>query len=520
MKSEDLLKAIGEIDEKFIEEASPQVKTSSEGLSLESQKTGENNIIKLSQTKSNKNILKIAAPIAACMCLLTAAGFIMSGISKQQIQKNDDVSTMSVADTQKSGLSEASKSASSSIQTSGTAPSSKAPASSKDNSESSDSAETCKPDNRNTYFSSKSTKISSSDVKAIKAGMTYEQIINQLGETANFGRPKMRQYIVDDKSVLSLRFNDLSDVCKKTGDELLQEAVEYKVPESIKNELNGSIFAIVVDDRFISCVNDDPNNCYSIDLSDADIKFANGESATAADVKPMSSVIISSDVATDSYPGTMHCTSIIIGCKTYHSVDLTNGNSDSSNNDNENSSYHSVELSKPDNNNKAYFSSNSTKISSSDVKAIKAGMTYEQIINQLGETANFGRPRMRQYIVDDKLVLSLRFDNLSDVCKKTGKELLQEAVPYKVPERIKDKLNDSIYAIVTDNKFISCVNNDLKSCYSIDLSDAEIKFENGKTATAADVKPMSSVLISSDVSTDSYPGTMHCVKVIILDSNS
>lgn len=142
MKSEDLLKAIGEIDEKFIEEASPQVKTSSEGLSLESQKTGENNIIKLSQTKSNKNILKIAAPIAACMCLLTAAGFIMSGISKQQIQKNDDVSTMSVADTQKSGLSDASKSASSSIQTSGTAPSSQAPASSKDNSESSNSAET------------------------------------------------------------------------------------------------------------------------------------------------------------------------------------------------------------------------------------------------------------------------------------------------------------------------------------------------------------------------------------------
>lgn len=127
---------------------------------------------------------------------------------------------------------------------------------------------------------------------------------------------------------------------------------------------------------------------------------------------------------------------------------------------------------------------------------------------------------MRQYIVDNKLVLSLRFDNLSDVCKKTGKELLQEAVPYKVPESIKDKLNDSVYAIVTADKFISCVNNDLKSCYEINLSDAEIKFENGKTATAADVKPMSRVLISSDVAADSYPGIMHCTKVTILDSNS
>ena len=527
MKSEDLLKAIGEIDEKFIEEASPQVKAGNENLntlSKETEENKENNVIILPKNKYNKNILKIVAPIAACMCLLTAAGFIMSGISKQQIKTNDDMSsTLSVAGTQKNGLSEASKSDSSSIQTSGFAPSSQAPASSKDNSESSNSAKTSKPsdqDGHDTYFSSKSTKISSSDVKAIKAGMTYKEIINQLGETANFGRPKMRQYIVDDKSVLSLRFNDLSDVCKKTGDELLQEVVEYKVPESIKNELNGSIFAIVVDDRFISCVNDDPNNCYSIDLSDADIKFANGEPATAADVKPMSSVIISSDVATDSYPGTMHCTSIIIGCKTYHSVDLTKGNSDN-NDDNENSSYHSVTLPKPDtNNNNSYFSSNSTKISSSDVKAIKAGMTYKEIINQLGETANFGQPGMRQYIVDNKLVLSLRFNNLSDVCKKTGKELLQEAVPYKVPESIKDKLNDSVYAIVTADKFISCVNNDLKRCYKINLSDAEIKFENGKTATVADVKPMSRVLISSDVSTDSYPGTMHCTKVTILDSNS
>ena len=516
MKSEDLLKAIGEIDEKFIEEASPQVKTSSEDLSLESQQAEENNIIKLSQAKSNKNILKIAVPIAACMCLLTAAGFIMSGISKQQIQKNDDMSTMSVADTQKSGLSEGSESTSSSIQTSEFSQSSQATASSKEssNSESSNSSELSNIDTSDIYFSSNSTKISSSDVKAIKAGMTYKEIINQLGETANFGQAKMRQYIVDDKLVLSLRFNNLSDVCEKTGDEILQEAVEYKVPESIKNKLNDSIFAIVVDDRFISCVNGDPNNCYSIDLSDAEIKFENGEPATAADVKPMSSVLISCDVATESYPGTMHCTSVIIGCETYHSVDLTNDNS-------ENSSYHSVTLPKPDNNNNnAYFSSNSTKISSSDVKAIKAGMTYREIINKLGETANFGKPKMRQYIVDDKLVLSLRFNNLSDVCKKTGEELLKEAVPYKVPERIKDKLNDSVYAIVTADKFISCVNNDLKSCYSIDLSDAEIKFENGKAATAADVKPMSSVLISYDVAAESYPGKMHCLKVTILDSNS
>lgn len=164
MKSEDLLKAIGEIDEKFIEEASPQVKAGNENLntlSKETEENKENNVIILPKNKYNKNILKIVAPIAACMCLLTAAGFIMSGISKQQIKTNDDMSsTLSVAGTQKNGLSEASKSASSSIQTSGFAPSSQAPASSKEssNSESSNSAKTSKPsdqDGHDTYFSSK-----------------------------------------------------------------------------------------------------------------------------------------------------------------------------------------------------------------------------------------------------------------------------------------------------------------------------------------------------------------------------
>lgn len=97
---------------------------------------------------------------------------------------------------------------------------------------------------------------------------------------------------------------------------------------------------------------------------------------------------------------------------------------------------------------------------------------------------------------------------------------MKQAISYKVPERIKDKLNDNIYAVVINDKFISCINGEPDNCCTIDLSDAEIKFENGKTATAADVKPMSSVLISYDMVAESYPRSMHCLKVTILDSNS
>lgn len=314
MKSEDLLKAIGNIDDKFIEEAAPKINAVNEtntAESNESAKTDDKKLVEIVKVKP-RNTFRIVASIAACVCLVAAVSFAIIGSTKFKPQVGDNGSCSSDGVCAKGNNnkeeiynsleskydSENSKNNTSSVEAS--------------SSESSNSAELSNTDIPDNYFCAGSKKITSSDVKAIKAGMTYKEIINQLGETANFGQGNIRQYIVDDKLVLPLRFDSLSDVCKKTGEELLKQAISYKVPERIKDKLNDNIYAVVINDKFISCINGEPDNCCTIDLSDAEIKFENGKTATAADVKPMSSVLISYDMVAESYPGSMHCLKVTI----------------------------------------------------------------------------------------------------------------------------------------------------------------------------------------------------------------
>lgn len=314
MKSEDLLKAIGNIDDKFIEEAAPKINAVNETNAAESNdsaKTDDKKLVEIVKVKP-RSTFRIVASIAACVCLAAAVSFAIIGSTKFRPQVGDNGSCSSDSVCAKGNNnkeeiynsleskydSENSKNNTSSVEAS--------------SSESSNSAELSNTDIPDDYFCAGSKKITSSDVKAIKAGMTYKEIINQLGETANFGQGNIRQYIVDDKLVLPLRFDSLSDVCKKTGEELLKQAIPYKVPERIKDKLNDDIYAVVINDKFISCINGEPDNCCTIDLSDAEIKFENGKTATAADVKPMSSVLISYDMVAESYPGSMHCLKVTI----------------------------------------------------------------------------------------------------------------------------------------------------------------------------------------------------------------
>lgn len=314
MKSEDLLKAIGNIDDKFIEEAAPKINAVNETNAAESNdsaKTDDKKLVEVVKVKP-RNTFRIVASIAACVCITAAVSFAIIGSTKFKPQVGDNGSCSSDSVCAKGNNnkeeiynsleskydSENSKNNTSSVEAS--------------SSESSNSAELSNTDIPDNYFCAGSKKITSSDVKAIKAGMTYKEIINQLGETANFGQGNIRQYIVDDKLVLPLRFDSLSDVCKKTGEELLKQAIPYKVPERIKDKLNDDIYAVVINDKFISCINGEPDNCCTIDLSDAEIKFENGKTATAADIKPMSSVLISYDMIAELYPGSMHCLKVTI----------------------------------------------------------------------------------------------------------------------------------------------------------------------------------------------------------------
>lgn len=332
MKSEDLLKAIGNIDEKFVEEASVQMNTD---IKINNSKESENSkIIKVTDVKP-RNTFKIVASIAACLCLAVSVCFVMVGLSRGQL--NGETSTQVAANGGKTETQEKGIDSSGYMDgdPSGYFDNSGNPLF-ENNSESSSSeisespslesdGETSSSESSNTYIGevateypidemiTESPRLKSSDVKAIKAGMTYSEIIDKLGQGANFGEAGLCQYVVDDEYILALHFDNITDVCTKSGAELLQEIVPYKVPERLRDKAKDNpIYGIVTNDKFISCVNNKPSICYKLSLSDAEIKFENGKPATADDIKLMSGVLVSFDSALEMYPAQLHCTSITI----------------------------------------------------------------------------------------------------------------------------------------------------------------------------------------------------------------
>lgn len=159
------------------------------------------------------------------------------------------------------------------------------------------------------------------------------------------------------------------------------------------------------------------------------------------------------------------------------------------------------------------------RITSAQVKSIKAGTTYKEIINALPKTANYGHFGLRQYLVDNEKILVLRFNNINDVCKLSGTELLATAKSYKYPGgNIPKSSNQStVYGIVIDDGFISCIGSKDCECYSLLSENAEIVFQNGAKASEKDIKLMKGILVTFDYTLDSFPPQAHCTKIVILD---
>lgn len=585
MKSEDLLKAIGEIDDKFIEEAAPQINTANKSNTSESNdsaKTDDKKLVEVAKVKP-RNTFRIVASIAACVCLVAAVSFAIIGSTKSRPQISDDGSCQSNEACVKEnddGISYLEDDENE-----------KSYDKVNDNKEEIYNLKWSEKDNSQKYtefsidkyaYNSVNTETSSKyigekicdttltgtdddDNKQESAGEVYK--INNMSDkfvVAVKFKNDDKYYVYYATDYLHSKYTPknlgefIDDLSLEENLCMLEKDIEYDIYETNKDGekkyketkyysiSKSDIWNKLLYNRNIESLTDLSNGpyiqdgCY-INAHCGYYMTIHGELPAIGFGQKIFRILIADEgyivfrfgdfdgIAFKLSDEQIQKFLDLLGSE-YNSNEISNSLESKYDSENSQNNTSSVEASNSESSNSAelsntdipdiYFCAVSEKITSSDVKAIKAGMTYKEIINQLGETANFGQSSIRQYIVDDKLVLSLRFDNLSDVCKKTGEELLKEAVPYKVPERIKDKLNDSVYAIVIDDKFISCVNGKPDNCYTLNLSDAEIKFENGKTATAADIKPMSSVLISYDVAAESYPGIMHCLKVTILDSNS
>lgn len=66
--------------------------------------------------------------------------------------------------------------------------------------------------------------ITSEKLIEIEAGSTYEQVIRTLGSTKDIGSGLyVAAYQVDDVYDLLISYADLEDICKKSGEEMLEE---------------------------------------------------------------------------------------------------------------------------------------------------------------------------------------------------------------------------------------------------------------------------------------------------------
>jgi hypothetical protein len=67
-------------------------------------------------------------------------------------------------------------------------------------------------------------------------------------------------------------------------------------------------------------------------------------------------------------------------------------------------------------------------ISKENVLEMKQGMPYIEIIKKLGSTKDVGSGLfVAQYIVDEKVSLTISFANINDKCTLNGEQLLEKA---------------------------------------------------------------------------------------------
>jgi hypothetical protein len=167
------------------------------------------------------------------------------------------------------------------------------------------------------------------------------------------------------------------------------------------------------------------------------------------------------------------------------------------------------------------ITSDTARITSAQVKSIKAGNTYKEIINAFPRTANYAHFGLRQYLIDNEKILVLRFNDINDVCELSGNELLATTKSYKYPggniPKSSDQSLTTVYGIVIDDNFISCIGNKGDECYSLLIGNAEIVFQNGAKASKSDIKLMKGILVTFDYALTSFPPQAHCTKIVILD---
>lgn len=156
-------------------------------------------------------------------------------------------------------------------------------------------------------------------------------------------------------------------------------------------------------------------------------------------------------------------------------------------------------------------------INAEQVSALRADMSYKEIMKTLGDTTDFGRMQTRFYYVDNCGVLFLSFADENDVCNLSGEELLNTVINLDYHGKAFDSKTSKYGYVVGDEKFsffICCENNIIEGYY-LQISDrTKIKYADGGKAEESDLYNHNA-LITWDSIAESYPAQLSCTDIVI-----
>ncbi len=153
---------------------------------------------------------------------------------------------------------------------------------------------------------------------------------------------------------------------------------------------------------------------------------------------------------------------------------------------------------------------------------IKLGMTYEQIFNVLGASTDlYSSYNCKIYLLNNNKILSIKYEELTDICNYSGYELLALAKSYIPQNDIvitgKQPKTDCCFAIVVDDDFIFSADHGFDE---LSLKNSKIIHQDGRSASENDLTINSPIIVYYDEILESYPGILICREIVILDNKT
>jgi len=158
-------------------------------------------------------------------------------------------------------------------------------------------------------------KITSAQIKSIKAGTSFKDIIKVLGNTKDIGSGRhVLQYAVDGDKIFYLSFGDENDICNQSGDELITTLVDAKQDSKDENTFTATLTQRSGNSILVSCPTFKDFDVISLSVTeDTEIQLENGEKATLDDITGSSKLVITiTGQIAESYPPQGVATKIII----------------------------------------------------------------------------------------------------------------------------------------------------------------------------------------------------------------